>query len=215
MAKKKVPGQLKPHKQEESYFYMRWPVIVAALLLIWPMGMILLITKIIGIVKKSREEKILVDPAVPFAKFKTTAEKQRYGEAQRRQKKRIFTTSIMAVLFLALGCVGTTGDYMRLFSGSGFTMELLSDFISHAAFLLIGVYMVFGTYSNLQQQSRITRIRHLIGNQPQVALQQLALESGINEETLRSDLSTMLDRSFFGHGAFYDEVQRVLFCYEP
>jgi len=214
MAKKKVPGQLKPHKQEESYFYMRWPVIVAALLLIWPMGMILLITKIIGIVKKSREEKILVDPTVPFAKFKTPAEKQRYGEAQRRQKKRIFTTSIMAALFLSLGCASITGDYLQLFS-LGFSTALLTDFISHAAFLLVGVYMVFGTYSNLQQQSRITRIRHLIGNQPQVALQQLALESGINEETLRSDLSTMLDRSFFGHGAFYDEVQRVLFCYEP
>ena len=199
MAKKKVPGQLKPHKQEESYFYMRWPVIVAALLLIWPMGMILLITKIIGIVKRNREEKILIDPTVPFAKFKTTAEKQ---------------TSVMAALFLFLGCASITGDYLQFFS-LGFSTALLTDFVSHAAFLLIGVYMIFGTYSNLQQQSRITRVRHLIGDQPQVALQQLALETEIDEETLRGDLSTMLDRSFFGHGAFYDEVQRVLFCYEP
>jgi hypothetical protein len=55
---------------------MRWPVIIAALLLIWPMGMILLITKIIGIVKKNREEKILSDPTVPFAEFKTAAERK-------------------------------------------------------------------------------------------------------------------------------------------
>lgn len=108
-------------KLEKVYFLLRWPVIVVAFLFVWPLGVILLITKIIGAVRKNRQEKVLQDNKIPFAKSKSKEDKQAYAAHCSQQKKRLITSFLMTALFLLLGCWGMTRDYLQLFWGSGFT----------------------------------------------------------------------------------------------
>ena len=57
MMARRGPERLPNPAEEKEPFYMRWPAIVIALLVIWPVGLILLITKIIGVVPRFLEEK--------------------------------------------------------------------------------------------------------------------------------------------------------------
>lgn len=199
-------------KPEKVYFLLRWPVIVVAFLFVWPLGVILLITKIIGAVRKNRQEKVLQDNKIPFAKSKSKEDKQAYAAHCSRQKKRLITSFLMTALFLLLGCWGMTRDYLQLFWGSGFTGKLAADFLSHGIFLLVGIFLAAKAYDLLVQQRRLARLLTLIGNAGVVHLDQLLERSGETEYQLLLDLQAMLDRAYLGHGAFYDAQRRTLYC---
>ena len=212
MFKKNTPDRLKPHQEEKEYFLLRWPVIIIALLLVWPLGIISLILKFIDIHSKSRKKKILVDNSVPFAKYKTDREKQSFGDQRRRRKKTVFTGLIMTALFLVLGCIGITQDYLQVFFGSGFTSEVLYDFIGHAAFLLVGVYMASTSYSFIQRNHRLNHLQTVIGKQAHVSMDSLIHHTGYAEELIVQDLKVMQESFFFGQDAYYDEKARILYC---
>lgn len=211
MAAKQAKSKAKNTDPENS-FLLRWPVIFFALLFILPLGIILLITKFIGIHRKNREEKIQVDPSVPYAKWKTAADKEAYGNGKRRQTKRLITSLLVTVIFLVLGCASVTLDYLDLFWGNGFSGEFLKNFIGHGAFLVMGVFLCSTTYNIYQQQHRIKRLRAVIGSAEQVTVASLAVSTGFAEEDLRGDLKFMLEQKFFGHGARFDEAAGVLIC---
>ena len=208
----KQPKNTLKNSDPENSFLLRWPVILIALLFIWPLGVILLITKFIGIHRKNREEKVQVDPSVPYAKWKTAAEKQAYGEAKRRQTKRLITSLLVTVIFVVLGCASVTLDYLDLFWGGGFSGEFVKNFIGHGAFLVMGVFLSSTTYGIFLQQRRINRLRAVIGSAEQVTVASLAVSTGYTEEELRGDLNAMLEQKYFGHGARFDEASGTLTC---
>ena len=208
----KQPKKSAKSSDPENSFLLRWPVILIALLFLWPLGIILLITKFIGIHRKNREEKVQVDPAVPYAKWKTAAEKTAYGDAKRRQTKRLITSLLVTAIFVVLGCASVTLDYLDLFWGGGFSGEFVKNFVGHGAFLVMGVFLSSTTYGIYLQQRRIRRLRTVIGSAEQVTVASLAVSTGYAEEEICGDLKAMLDQKYFGHGARFDEASGLLIC---
>ena len=100
-----------------------------------PIAVVLIITKIIGAVRKSRKDK----PRVP--------------EERRQQIRKTITYFLLTFIFLALGCVGLTRDYMELFFGNGFSISLLSQIVPHVILSLLGIFIVSQGY-NIQFPSK-------------------------------------------------------------
>ncbi|MBR5218086.1 MAG: hypothetical protein IKV68_06990, partial [Oscillospiraceae bacterium] len=135
---------------EKTPFLLRWGVIGAALVLAWPIGVILLITKLIGIARENRAMQVAAGTGIPFAGYKTVDEKQKYARFAAQMKKTRTTSLLITLVFLALGGYGITQDWLTLFA-DGFTVLLLRNFAAHAAFLLLGLYMGKRSYALLQE----------------------------------------------------------------
>lgn len=200
------------NRDPENSFLLRWPVILAALLLLWPLGIILLITKFIGVHRKKRDEKIRTSSSVPYAKWKTAEEKQAYGAAKRRANKRLLTSLLVTGIFLVIGCVGITLDYLDLFRGSGLHGDFIKDFLVHSAFLGVGVFLCSTAYSIFLQQRRILQLSAIIGSAEQVTVASLAAATGYAEQVICGDLNAMLEQQYFGHNACFDEAAGLLIC---
>lgn len=132
-----------PEAGEKTPFLLRWPVIIIALLLAWPLGLVMLITKLIGVQRKPRDDA--------FRKSGKPVPAEGEQRANSSQKKKLFTVLLLTVLFLALGCIGISGDYLSLFGGETLAGPLLRDLITHVLFLLAGVYLASAAYAMLSK----------------------------------------------------------------
>ena len=197
--------------QEKDPFLLRWPVILIALLLAWPIGIILLLTRFIGTVKKTRELKVAAGSGIPFAEHKTAAEKHGYDECRRAGRKMLLTVSFMSCLFIVLGAVGITGDYRALFA-SGFSGVLLRDFAVHALYLLLGLYLSTRAHALLSDSTRKKAVCAAVGGEQSVSLAALSAQTGLSEAQLRDDLQQLMEEFAFGHGARLDGD--TLHCWE-
>lgn len=204
---KKAP----PSLQEKEVFLLRWPVILVALLLAWPIGIILLITRFIGTVKKTNALKVAAGDGIPFARYKTMADKQGYDDARRHDRKMLITVSVMTSLFIVLGAIGVTGDYRTLFA-SGFSSALLRSFAAHALYLLLGLYLASRAYDLLSRRARQKAICAAIGEKKSLSLSALAHETGLPPTQLRAELEQLTANFAFGHGAHLDGD--TLYCWE-
>lgn len=197
--------------QEKESFLLRWPVILAALLLAWPIGIILLITRFIGTVKKTRELKVAAGDGIPFAAHKTAGEKRGYDQCRRTDRKTLLTVAFMTCLFIVLGAIGITGDYRTLFA-SGFSAVLLRDFAVHALYLLLGLYLSVRAYTLLTDFARQNALCAAVGEERTVSLADLSARTGLSDEQLRDDLDQLIGTFTFGHGAYF--TADTLYCWE-
>ena len=209
------PTRLPNPAEEKEPFYMRWPAIVIALLLIWPIGLILLITKIIGVVRKTRAEKTQYDPEIPYTKFKTKEDRTLFAARRSRQKKRLVTVCLMTALFLAVGCVGLTRDYLHMFRGDAITSKSVVGFLSNILFLLVGIYIAASGYRLLVQQRRVNQLVRVLGGNRVYSLAKLQEQTGYDRATLLTDADMMLNNAYFGHGAYYDPETEQIMCVDP
>ncbi len=203
--------KLQSTQPEKPYFLLRWSVILIALLLIWPIGVILLITKLIGVVRQNREIKILTTDEIPFAPWKTALDRQVYAQCMGKTKKLLVTSVLTTVIFLILGCSGITGDWLTLFA-NGFSTPLLLDFLSHSVFFLFGLGFVQSSYSILQERHRTRLLSIAIGERTQVTVQELTDATALPPSQIDKDLQKMLEQCWFGHGAYYDTAAQTLYC---
>ncbi len=215
MMARRGPERLPNPAEEKEPFYMRWPAIVIALLVIWPVGLILLITKIIGVVRRTKAEKTQYDPDIPFAKYKTKDDRKLYAARRSRQKKRLITVCLMTALFLAVGCLGLTRDYIRLFRGGELTGKTAADFLSHVLFILVGLYIAASGYRLLAQQRRVNQLVRVMGGNRVYSVSRLQEQTGWDRAVILGDLDMMLSQAYFGRGAYYDDETGQIFTCEP
>ena len=196
---------------EKTPFLLRWGVIGAALVLVWPIGVVLLITKLIGIARETRALQIAAGTGIPFAAHKTTGEKQKYARIAAQMKKMRTTSLVITLLFLVLGGYGITQDWLKLFA-DGFTMPLLRDFAIHAAFLLLGLYMGKRCYTLQQEHIRVRKLSAAIGERPEVSVQELATAVALPPALVIELLLGMLGQYHFGSGAYLNKSGETLYC---
>lgn len=214
MSKKKAVNPMSINrKPEDDSFLLKWPVIVIAIIFAWPIGMVLLITKIIGVARRNRSNKILTDTNVPYSKYKTNKDKLGYKEEKSRRKKRVIATIIMSILFLGLGCIGITRDYIQIFAGDAELSKLVPDFLSHVLFMLVGIYMASSIYGLFGQLDRIGRIINALGDIKSISVEDLAKKTEINDEQLVKDIEYMAERYYFGHDSSFDRDSKTLNCF--
>ena len=122
-------------EKEKTPFMLRWWVIAIAVLFAWPLAVAMIITKLIGIVREQRQGK------------------QPMPAERKRQIRKVTTYVILTFLFLALGCIGLTRDYLELFFGAGFSMDLFTDIVPHAALALLGILIASRWQSVFSEES--------------------------------------------------------------
>lgn len=118
-------------KEEKTPFLLRWWVIAIAVLFAWPIAVVLIITKIIGAVRKTRKDK------------------PHMSEERRQQIRKTITYFLLTFIFLVLGCVGLTRDYLELFFGNGFSGSLLTQIVPHVILALLGIFIASQGYNIL------------------------------------------------------------------
>ena len=194
-------------------WYLRWKIIVPALLFVWPAGLLLLITKIIGSVRQFRKTHPKEYKNIPYQKHKSRAEQEAYIAGKKRRGKMVFTSILMTALFLVLGCLGLTKTYVNAFWDQLRFADLIRDMLSYAAFVLLGVYLASRANALCLQERRLGHILEGLKGRQSLAFADLVRQTGIPEEQLREDVQTMVDAGFFGSGAGLDEETGLLYCW--
>lgn len=191
----------------------RWPVIILCLLFVWPLGLVLLLLKILRAARGGHvEEKNRKTADVPYLKYKSREKKAAYLEKQKKQKKMNWSSAIMTALLLALGCYGLTTDYLYLFSVRQLNVDFLQDFVCHCAFLLAGTYLASRIYAMFQRQHQARQILATLHGRPQVPLSALAQAQHCEEAALYELLVWMVSMDYFGDRAEVDMERNILYC---
>lgn len=198
---------------EKDPFYLRWWFIIVTLLFLWPVGIVSLITKIIGIIRRSRSLKTATDYKIPFYKQKTKNMRQEYDRKKRFRSKTVVCTVLITIIFLSVGCVGLTKGYLHIFFGEGITAKIATDLFFNILFTLCGLYFIAGGYRILEENIRFRKIMDVIGGNRLFHLEKLCVQTGIAEEQLLSDIMKMKEQLFFGPGAYYNPEEKLLHTY--
>lgn len=198
---------------ERSPISEKWPVIILCLLFVWPLGLVLLILKILRAARGGHvEEKTKKTAEVPYLKYKSREKKTAYLEKQKKQRKMNWSSAIMTTLLLALGCYGLTRDYLHLFSVQQLDKEFLQDFVFHCVFLLAGTYLASRIYAMFQRQHQARQILATLHGRPQVPLSALAQAQHCEEADLYELLVWMVSMDYFGDRAEVDMEKNILHC---
>lgn len=208
--KPKLMPSLMEKDSAKNSFFMKWWVIIVSLMLIWPIGMILLITKTIGIVKENKAAKLAMTDKIPFANRKSQELRTLYGACTKRYRKKILTVILCSVLFIGCGIYGTTKSIVLMIFQTGINQKKIMDTISYLLFLYVGIYFLKSCIDTIQQNSRIHRINGEIGTRQSVDINEIAEKLSYNLQTVRDDVNFMLDNAWFGVNAYFDAEKNTI-----
>ena len=208
MAREKKPEllpSLMDKDKASNSFFMRWSVIIIALMFLTPIGIILLITKVIGIVKENKAAKLANTDKIPFANKKDQRLRTSYGEKMKHYRKKIITVILCSFLFIFCGLYGMTKSVVQMIYAGGITAKKITDFFSFALFVIVGVYFIKSCVDTISQNSRLHRIIALINNKEITDLKLLSKSLSCSVETVKSDVAFMLENAWFGENAYVDK----------
>lgn len=198
---------------EQMQLSQRWPVILLALLLVWPLGLTLLILKLLKAVHGGRvDEPRKKGAKVPYVSSKSREKTASYLEKCKHQKKLNLSCAIMTVLLLGLGCYGLTRGYSYLFAMRHLTWALVQNFLWQCVFLLSGAFLAYRIYLMFQRQYVAWRILTTLNGRTAVQLQQLAQSLRCETADLYGTLLWMISMDYFGDGAELDTEKKILYC---
>ncbi len=134
-----------------------------------------------------------------------------YGRAAQAQSKSakkgkkmpgsFYAFAIGAVSSLFIAACGGIGVIDTLFNSSYLEMESLGLML---IFGLIGIAGLIGADSIKKRETRLQRIRAIIGNKKSVNLTKLATASKVDIKRIRKDVQRMIDKGEFGEAAYID-----------
>lgn len=201
-----APGERTPLSQ-------RWPVILLALLLVWPLGLTLLLLKLLKAARGGRVDETRKKSAkVPYASCKSREKSASYLEKHKHQKKMNLSSAIMTALLLGLGCYGLTRVYLYLFAVRRLTWDLVQNFLWQCVFLLAGAFLAYRIYVMFQRQYAAGRILTKLNGRAAVPLEQLAQSLSCEPTDLYDTILWMISMDYFGDGAELDTEKKMLYC---
>lgn len=198
---------------ERTPFLQRWPIILFVLLLVWPLGLVLLILKIMKVVQTNPvHETKRKDIEIPYENYKSQEKKTAFLEKRKYQKKQNLTSALVVVLLLGLGCFGLTKLYIYLFEARILILDFVQSFLWQLIFLVCGVYLSFRMYKMLQCQHTASRILTNLNNRTSISIEQLAQSLGCVPADLKDTLRWMISMDYFGDDADLDYENKMLYC---
>ncbi len=198
---------------ENTPIYQRWSVIIIAVLLIWPLGIILLFMKITGVGKQQYHlDKNSRNIKIPYARYKSEEKIRSYNEKHKHQVKADISTAIVAVLLLVLGCYGLTKDYIYLFVYKTVSVSLIQDILFQALFVLAGTYLAYRLYFMLLEQRMASLLLVKLGGKKSASMSELADGLKFNPEDVKEVVTWMLKMDYFGDNARLDSEEGTLYC---
>jgi hypothetical protein len=208
------PDRLQNHDESKPSRWLSWPAIVISLLLVWPLGVVLLVIKIARAYNWSwnwgggqkKEKKI------PYSKLKSKTEQTEFLAAQKHRSKVVVTAMVLSALFIILGCYEITKDYVYYFFGHYPIQDLLSEFLSSAVFMLVGIYISSYCYSLCLRQHRVSSILSAFAGKGSMPVADIAKKAGLSKDLVRSELPAMVKDLYFGRSAYLDAAADTFYC---
>ena len=208
----------KDRRSEEDW---SWMLIVLAFIFVWPVGLLLLFSKLFG----SDEKK----PAQEVPPLREDAGQAR-GQAQPRQQAKAVKAvkkvtkspatkrstarwlKLLGAILAVIGCLAM-GDAFSAALIYGWLQDFwwVEDFLSGLAFTAGGGAMLFKGLSMDRQLKRFSKYLLVMGDREAVPIDELARTLGYSERRVEKDLEKMIDKGYFGGKAYLNVELGYLF----
>lgn len=200
--------------KKDTAVYLNWGVIALAILLVWPVGVVLIALKFTGLLRQYRGVKLLPEGVVPFKDEKTTPQIKIYRSHMDKQKRKLNGALVTMVIGLLVGCVGITLTWINIGTGGiGIVQEKLSTTGLCILFALAGIMQGMSAYNLLAEKKKLARMAAIIGDRRIVTEAELSSSSGLPIEEVRTCLQTMFDRCYFANGVHANEEDGTFICH--
>ena len=172
---------------------------------LWPVGLIMMITKLSDRKKKAGSgQRPSAKAAASSAKKKKTVEKMTRTPAARSKTARNMRIGGIVMMVLGgatvLSVLSELGMYIR-FDDLWWLME---DLFPGVGFLAGGVALLAGSRAMTNRLRRFGKYLAVAGKQNSVALERLAQAAEVKVSRVENDLEQMIDQGLWGEGAYLD-----------
>ena len=197
--------------KQNHNFNIPIPLIVLAYIVYWPVGVVLTVLRCVSEPTKPAEKKgnpnwreTPYDTTVS-RDYKASAENAASIEKANAKKK----SPVSARLLTILGVLAAVfGGMIALGTASAYAFDFL-EFILRILVYAIPVVLVsggcfIGSKVIKDRETRLARIRAMIGNKKSLNLRRLASAAGKSLKQTRKDVQYMIDHGEFGESAYID-----------
>lgn len=187
-----------------------WPIIVACLWLIWPLGLLLLFDKLFGgDEKKQQAPPLREDAAQPRQRPKAVKAVKKVTKSPKVKRSNAWWLKLAGAILLLAGLGGTADAVDSMFWASGYWW--IEDLLGGCAFTAGGGAMLWKGFSMDRQLKRFSRYLLVMGDREAVSVDELARTLGYSARRVEKDLDKMIDRGYFGGRAYLNLELGYLF----
>ncbi len=194
-----------------------WIFIIVMLSIAWPVGLILLISKLSdssGRKNRARRETARPSSAAQTAQPKVQQTMKQVTKTPEYTDKSAKTMKTIGVVLGILGC-------LALFSAVGENLSyavqysewwyFLRQLFYPVGMLASGAALLLGSGGLKRRQRRYATYLRTAGQKPVVPLAHLARAADVSEKRLEKDLDVMLEKGLWGENAYIDKGNGMLF----
>ena len=174
---------------------------------LWPIGLILLISKL----NDSSRKKPARQSVQQTAKSGENRVQQAAKKVTRTPNDTAKTARVLQIVGAAI--IAVFGVALLSEAGGalgGYWMDWSSVF-SELGFVVGGAVMVFSGRRMMSRRNRIERCRAVMGERDFVTVEELMAVTGKRRAVVEKDVEYMIEKSLLGTGAFFDAGRGILF----
>lgn len=197
---------LHPTPPKKNGDWGSWLLIIVMLAAVWPVGLVLLISKL----SDSSGKKQAARTAAPKARQTV----QRVTKTPACSDKSAKAMKLIGTVLAAVGALtffSVLGDELPYAVQSGAWWDLLRELFYPAGMLASGAVLLLGSGAAKRRMRRYATCLHAAGLQQAVPIAQLARAADVSEKRLLRDLEEMLEKGLWGEAAYLDRGSGMLF----
>ena len=207
------PWASQPQKKPSNSDMGSWIFIAFMFAVAWPIGLIMLISKLSENDKKKQDARNRA--AQTRSKVKSTV-REKVDNVTRSPKDTDGTARVLKIVGICLAALGALVGlgmmtdipyYIEYASG----WEVFSDFSLAASFLAAGGGLLWGSGRMKRRMRRFTKYLAVAGASQSVSISRLAAAAEVSERRVERDLEIMIERGMWGEGAYVDLSAGKLF----
>ncbi len=197
--------------KQNHNFNIPIPLIVLAYIVYWPVGVVLTVLRCVSDPTKPAEKK--GNPNWRETPYDTTANRDYKASAENTasagkanaKKKGPASAKLLDVLGILIAIIGGLSAFSAAWTYyAGFWDLILRLFIYNIPVVLGAGASFFGSKIIKDRETRLARIRAMIGNKKSLNLRRLASAAGKSLKQTRKDVQYMIDHGEFGDSAYID-----------
>lgn len=194
-----------------------WLLIGIMFLVAWPVGLILLISKLRD--NPDRAKKAVSNTEEHLRKKQTAAEKRKSAAKKVTSTPRpsaggAKALKIIGIVLSALGgaaMLATAAEWLSYAVMYGEWWYLLRQMFYPVGLLAGGIAMLLGSGSMKRRMRRYAKYLACAGNRNAIPLEHLAKAADVRQSRAERDLEAMIEKGMWGDGAYLDQGNDMLF----
>ena len=210
-----------PPKKPDNGDMGSWIFIAVMFAVAWPIGLILLISKL----KESGGKKTTTTKTTTKSTYTKTTQTQTASRSTVKSTVSHVTRSpndstgtarvlkIVGIVLAAIGALAALGTLSDLPYALeyGYLLTLLEDLFIASGFLAGGGALLWGSGRMTRRMRRFAKYLAVAGNAQSVSISRLAAAAEVSERRVERDLEIMIEKGMWGEGAYVDLSADKLF----